>query len=232
MRSRGLILYDLDGTLIDSRADLAGAVNAMRESYGAAPVPLDFVVARIGNGQRLLVERSSEDIDAPLDERVARMRSAYAAGLLRETRLYPGVAEVLAALQKAGWCQGVLTNKHHEATLTILEGLGVRSLLNGVTGVEPGQPLKPDPAAVELAIKRTGWDRNGPAWMVGDHYTDLEAGRRAGLQRCFCRYGFGRPGGETWDLAIDSIYELARHLGVEVGDQCGRRSRLARDSRS
>ena len=216
VRSRGLILYDLDGTLVDSRADLAAAVNAMRASYNAAPVPLDFVVKRIGLGQRSMVELTSKDIDAPLDERINRLRSAYAACLLRETRLYPGVAETLAALQAAGWHQGMLTNKNIEAARPILEGLGVVSFFKAVTGAEPGAPLKPDPAAVELAIRRTGWDRNGPAWMVGDHYTDLEAGRRSGLQRCFCRYGFGWPGEETWELAVDRLDELARHLGVAV----------------
>jgi len=216
VRSRGLILYDLDGTLIDSRADLAAAVNAVRTSYGVAPVTMEFVVKRVGHGQRSLVALTMDDIDAPLDERVDRLRAAYASGLLRETRLYPGVAATLAALQAAGWCQALLTNKNAEAARPILEGLGVMSFFKALTGVEPGMPIKPDPAAVELAIRRSGWDRNGPAWIAGDHYTDLEAGRRAGLQRCFCRYGFGWAGDETWDLAVDRLDELARHLGVAV----------------
>lgn len=216
MRSRGLILYDLDGTLIDSRADLAAAVNAVRASYGAAPVTQAFVVNCVGDGQRALVARTLDDIDAPLDERVARLRATYAAGLLRETRLYPGVAATLAALQADGWCQALLTNKNTEAARLILEGLGVMPFLSAVTGAEPGALLKPDPAAVEMAIRRSGWDRNGPAWIAGDHRTDLEAGRRAGLQRCFCRYGFGWAGDETWELAVDRLDELARHLGVSV----------------
>lgn len=216
MRSRGLILYDLDGTLIDSRADLAAAVNAVRASYGVAPVTQEFVVNRVGDGQRSMVARTMDDIDAPLDERVSRLRAAYAAGLLRATRLYPGVAATLSALQAAGWCQAVLTNKNTEAARPILEGLGVMSCFRAVTGGEPGVPLKPDPAAVELAIRRAGWDRNGPAWIAGDHRTDLAAGRRAGLQRCFCRYGFGWAGDETWELTVDRLDELARHLGVAV----------------
>ncbi len=216
MRSRGLILYDLDGTLIDSRADLAAAVNAVRAAYGAAPLTQEYVVNCVGEGQRSLVMRTMDDIDAPLEERVDRLRAAYASGLLRETRLYPGVAATLAALQAAGWRQALLTNKNTEAARPILGGLGVLSFFNAVIGAEPGAPLKPDPAAVELAIRRSGWDRNGPAWIAGDHRTDLEAGRRAGLQRCFCRYGFGRAGDETWELAVDRLDELGRHLGVAV----------------
>ncbi len=216
MRSRGLILYDLDGTLIDSRADLTAAVNAVRTSYGRAPMAVEDVIRHVGHGQRALVARVTDDIAAPLDERVDRLRAAYASGLLRETRLYPGVAATLAALQAAGWCQALLTNKNAEAVRPILEGLGVMSFFKAVTGVEPGLPIKPDPAAVELAIRRSGWDRTGPSWIAGDHYTDLEAGRRAGLQRCFCRYGFGWAGDETWELAVDRLDELARHLGVAV----------------
>ena len=177
VRSRGLILYDLDGTLIDSRADLAAAVNAVRTSYGVAPVTMEFVVKRVGHGQRSLVALTMDDIDAPLDERVDRLRAAYASGLLRETRLYPGVAATLAALQAAGWCQALLTNKNAEAARPILEGLGVMSFFKALTGVEPGMPIKPDPA---LSSWRSG-GRGGtetvrrgsratitPIWRPGD----------------------------------------------------------------
>ena len=151
VRSRGLILYDLDGTLIDSRADLAAAVNAVRASYGVAPVTQEFVVNRVGDGQRSMVARTMDDIDAPLDERVSRLRAAYAAGLLRATRLYPGVAATLSALQAAGWCQAVLTNKYTEAARPILEGLGVMSCFDPLqVSVEVGRGV----GSVETAQRK------------------------------------------------------------------------------
>ena len=71
--------------------------------------------------------------------------------------------------------------------------------------------LKPDPAPLYLALGRAGCSAQG-SWIAGDHFTDLEAGRRAGLKRCYCRYGFGAPGSEGWDLAVDRLAELAEHL--------------------
>jgi phosphoglycolate phosphatase len=216
VRSLGLILYDLDGTLIDSRADLAAAVNRVRGTYGLEPLSLETVVGFVGDGQRKLIERTMADVVAPIEERQARLREDYAAHLLDATRLYPGVAETLAALHAAGWLQAVVTNKPVEATLPILEGLGVKPWFNAVVGAERNLPLKPDPAVVEIAIARVAWDRVGPIWMVGDHHTDLEVGRRAGLLRCYCRYGYGNPAAETWDLAVDRIADFARHLGVPL----------------
>jgi phosphoglycolate phosphatase len=106
-----------------------------------------------------------------------------------------------------------VTNKPREATSRILEGLGVAPLLAAVVGGGDCPVLKPDPAPLRLALERAGCAAEG-AWMVGDHFTDLEAGRRSGLRRCFCRYGFGDPREEAWDLAVDDLGELADHLGA------------------
>ncbi|MDD5705728.1 MAG: HAD-IA family hydrolase [Kiritimatiellae bacterium] len=211
-QKRGLAIYDLDGTLIDSRADLTAAVNRARAGFGMPPLTMDMVVAFVGDGQRKLVERALAGAPVTLDEGVAAVRREYAAGWLQATALYPGVREALQRLRQAGWLQAVVTNKPAAATDAILAGLGARGFFDAVVGAEEGLALKPDPAPLRLAMQRTGWMGAGEVWMVGDHYTDLEAGRRAGLKRCYCRYGFGRPGAEQWDLAVDDLRELADRL--------------------
>ncbi len=213
-----MAIYDLDGTLIDSRADLAAAVNRMRASFGLPPLAQATIVGFVGDGQRNLVARALADAPAvAVEEGLAAMRREYAAGLLDTTTLYPGVRETLTRMRAAGWLQAVATNKPAPAAETILRGLGVRELLDAVVGGgEENLPLKPDPAPLRLAMTRAGWPGTGPAWMVGDHRTDLEAGRRAGLKRCFCRYGFGCPAQESWDLAVDDPRDFARAAGVAV----------------
>lgn len=211
-QSGGVAIFDLDGTLVDSRADLATAVNRARAAFGLPPLPLSTIVAAIGDGQRRLVEIVIPEAVAPLDERVAAVRRAYADCLLDTTTLYPGVRATLSALRRSGWRLAVATNKAAAATEAVLRGLKVCDLFDAVVGAEEGLPLKPDPAPLLLALKRAGADRATPRWMVGDNHTDLAAARRAGMLRCYCRYGFGDPGAEGWDLVIDDPRSLARHL--------------------
>lgn len=207
---RGLALYDLDGTLVDSGADLTTAVNQVRAAHRLPPVGVPRVVANIGDGPRPLMARVVPEAPVPLDELEAALRRAYAGCVLDATRLYPGVREALETLHRAGWCQAVVSNKAAAHVREIVRGLGLEPLLQAAVGCDEGVPPKPDPAPLRLAMARAGWrEGQGPAWMVGDHCTDLESGRRAGLQRCFCRYGFGEPRGETWELAVDDLRAFA-----------------------
>ena len=207
------IIFDLDGTLIDSRADLALAVNLTRGELGLPPLPHAQVVGYVGEGVRLLLSRSIPELPQELDRALAINQRHYLAHLLDQTRLYPGVRPALERLHRAGARLMVVTNKPREATGLILEGLGVAGLMTVVIGGGDCPALKPDPAPLRLALERSGCPAAG-AWMVGDHFTDLEAGRRAGLLRCLCRYGFGEPREETWDLAVGELTELADFLGA------------------
>lgn len=206
------ILFDLDGTLIDSRADLALAVNLTRADLGLAPLPQAQVVGYVGEGVRRLVSRAIPECPERLEEALGINQRHYQAHLLDQTVLYPGVMEALERFRRRGTPMMVVTNKPSAFTGRILEGLGVAPLLAAVVAGGDCPSLKPDPAPLHLALERAGCAAEG-SWMVGDHFTDLEAGRRAGLRRCFCRYGFGDPGRETWDLAVDSLVELAEHRG-------------------
>ena len=120
-----LIVFDLDGTLIDSRRDLAGAVNYMRGSMGLEPISTERVVTFVGNGVANLVRRSVADADVDFDEALRRMKRYYAEHLVETTSLYSGVANGLTELAKAGITLTVLSNKPTDASQKILRALGV-----------------------------------------------------------------------------------------------------------
>lgn len=209
------IIFDLDGTLIDSRADLALAVNLTREELGLAPIPQAQVVGYVGEGVRRLLSRAIPELPERLEQALAINQRHYRAHLLDQTRLYPGVAAALEQFRRRGTKLMVVTNKPRGFTDLILDGLGIAGLMAAVVGGGDVPVLKPDPSALLLALEQCGCAAAG-SWMVGDHFTDLEAGRRAGMKRCFCRYGFGDPGPETWDLAVDDLTELAEYCGNPV----------------
>ena len=198
-------LFDLDGTLIDSRADLALAVNLTRQDFGLAPKPQETIVACVGEGVRVLVERAIPERPELWDDMLARQREHYRAHFLDQTRLYPGVREALSALCGAGWHLGVVTNKPGVFTRPILDRLGVLGFFGAVVGGGDCPALKPDPAPLRLAAAQMGVTLAPDDWMIGDHVTDLEAGARAGIRRCFCRYGFGESRGAAYELAVDRL---------------------------
>ena len=193
---RNGVIFDLDGTLIDSRADLALAVNLTRQDLGLPPLPQDQVVGYVGEGVRELLTRSLPECPERVEQALGINQRHYRAHLLDRTVLYPGVRAALEAFRALGTRLMVVTNKPREFTGLILEGLGVSPFLSSVVGGGDLPELKPDPAPLFLALERAGCSPEG-SWMAGDHFTDLEAGRRAGMKRCYCRYGFGDPGEEV-----------------------------------
>ena len=209
----GAVLLDLDGTLIDSRADLATGVNLTRRDLGLAPLPSAQIAGYVGDGVRKLLARALPECPGRLEEALALNHRHYCAHLLDETRLYPGTLEALTRLGEAGWLLAVVTNKPRSFTDLILAGLGVAPLLAAVVGGGDCPALKPDPAPLHLALDACG-ARPEVSWMVGDHCTDLEAGRRAGLLRCYCAFGFGEPRGEAWDLEVSGLLGLADKIAT------------------
>lgn len=202
-----LIVFDLDGTLIDSRRDLAGAVNHMRGSMGLEPISTERIVTFVGNGVANLVRRSVADADVDFDEALRRMKRYYAEHLVETTSLYPGVASGLAELGRAGITLAVLSNKPTDASCRILKELGVGDRFAEIIGGDGDFPLKPEPDAL-LALMWKFDCRPEQCWMFGDHYTDLEAARRAGCRRALARYGFGDPKSETFDFEVGSFPEF------------------------
>ena len=204
-----LVMFDLDGTLIDSVGGIAHAVNAVRQGYGLAPLPRERVKSYVGNGARKLMERSLADAPppVPIDEALAAMVDRYAAEPLYDTGLYPGVAEGLAELARRGALLAVVSNKPDRVGKLILEGLGIARFF--CENIGAGHfPLKPAPDAVLYLLETHAVPRER-AWFVGDHYTDLRAAEAAGVRGVFCRYGFGRREGAPAAFEIDDFSELA-----------------------
>lgn len=204
----GIILFDLDGTLVDSRADIALAINLTRQDFGLPPRPEREIVACVGDGVKLLIQRAIPERPDLWEAMAARQREHYRAHLLDQTALYPQVAESLRALKESGWALAVVTNKPGPMALPILEGLGVLGFFGAVVGGGDCEALKPDPAPLLLAAERLGAALTPADWMVGDHVSDLEAGARAGVRRCLCRYGFGEARGAVYERVIDRLDEF------------------------
>jgi phosphoglycolate phosphatase len=188
-----LIAFDLDGTLIDSRHDLADSANEMLSLYDAPPLALDAVVGMVGEGARVLIARviAAAQVAAPVDEALARFLAIYDRRLVDHTRPYPGIVDTLRAL--APDCRlAVLTNKPRRPTVEILQHFGLLNLFVDVVGGDGPLPRKPDPANL-LAICERSHVSASEALVVGDSWVDVETGRRADAGVCFVEWGFGQP---------------------------------------
>ncbi len=209
-----LIAFDLDGTLIDSRLDLAGAVNYMRSSMGLEPLTVPRIVSFIGTGMANLVRRAIADTELDFDESLKRMRAYYAEHLTDTTSLYEGVADGLRALHLDGRKLVLVTNKPAEASNRILSAFQIAEYFDDVIGGDSDFPMKPEPDSL-LAMAKKYQFSPGECWIAGDNWTDLAAGNRAGFHCALVRYGFGDPQSEKFDSEVQSFpefVELIKHI--------------------
>ncbi len=208
-----LVVFDLDGTLIDSRRDLADSVNALLAELGRAPLEQTVVAAMVGEGARLLVNRALEMRGLVADRPGAldRFLELYDDRLLAHTRAYEGIPELLDALNEdERVMMAVLTNKPRNATRRILDGLGLSRHFKEVLGGDGPFPRKPDPAALQHLIEAANATRE-TTMMVGDSRIDLQTARAAGTHVTLARYGFGfrfTPDELAGALIIDKPGEL------------------------
>ncbi len=211
-----LVVFDLDGTLVDSSRDLADAVNATlaRLAPGAGPLPQETVRRFIGNGAARLVERSLAEVGLPrpVPEVLPLFLEESRARLLATTRLYDGVAGVLRAL--SGCTLAVLTNKPGDMSRALLDGLGVGALFARVYGGGDLPGRKPDPVGLQRLMEEFG---ASPAEtvLVGDSAIDVRTARAAGVAVVGLRQGFDPEGlGLTRpDAWLDDIRSLPALLG-------------------
>jgi len=205
-------LFDLDGTLTDPRDDLTLAVNLTRADYNLPPVERDFVVDHVGHGVRALIGGTFDPMPESYELILKRYRDHYAAHFLDNTTLYPGVEHTLATLHEAGWKLGVVTNKPAPFAAPILEGLGVAHFFGSIVGGGDCEKMKPDPAPLYLAAEKMRVTLDPSDWMIGDHVTDLESGKNAGLQTCFCEFGMGESHGVPYDVVIGRMDDFLLHI--------------------
>jgi len=186
-----IVFYDLDGTLVDTRRDIANAVNHMRATLGLAPLPEGEICGYVGLGLRQLVESCLPDgADAARVEHAMKVyRAFYTEHLLDHTRLYAGVREVLEHFRARGLAQAVITNKPNPFSRQILEALGVAGFFLEIVGGDSLWPKKPDPQALVALLEREQV-RPAQALFVGDSPIDVETGARAGVLTVVVAQGF------------------------------------------
>jgi phosphoglycolate phosphatase len=193
-----LVVFDLDGTLVDSRRDLADAANSMLRSFGAEPLPEDAVGRMVGDGAPVLVARvfDAAGMPPPADA-LGRFLSIYERGLLTHTRPYDGITDLLVDLAPRV-ALGVLTNKPRRATVAILEGLDLTRFFPDaqIVGGDGPFPRKPDPTGLRHLMSVFGASPE-TTLLVGDSMVDLRTSRAAESRACLARYGFG------WDSVAD-----------------------------
>ncbi|MBI2311230.1 MAG: phosphoglycolate phosphatase [Betaproteobacteria bacterium] len=195
------VFFDLDGTLADTAPDLGYALNLQRRARGLPPVPLGEIRPQASNGARGLLNLGFGI--TPEDPSFEAMREEfldfYEQNLCRHTALFPGVAELLAELERRGLAWGVVTNKPGRFTLPLLERLGIAPRAAAVVSGDTCARPKPDPAPLLEASRRAGILPEDGLY-VGDDRRDVEASRAAGMRCIVATYGYLGDGGhpETW----------------------------------
>ena len=185
-----LIAFDLDGTLVDSRRDLADSANDLIVELGGSPLPEDAIGRMVGEGAAVLVKRALIAAGVTdLGAAVNRFLAIYDTRLLRHTRVYAGMDDVLRFAATLGRL-AVLTNKPLAPSERILEGLGIRELFDFVIGGDGPLPRKPDPSSLEELIQEAGASAE-TSMLVGDSAIDHETAVRAGVRCCMVSFGFG-----------------------------------------
>jgi phosphoglycolate phosphatase len=192
------VLFDLDGTLIDSLPDLLAALNEMLRDLDAAQLTGEEVRSMIGDGSRALVERALAAAGATggLESAHRKFLQVYEAAPAKLSRIYPGVAVTLKALCESGARLAVCTNKPQTATVAVLESFDVATYFDVVLGGDVVPFRKPDPRHLLAAIDQLGSCPNEAA-MVGDNENDYAAARAAGIPVILMRYGYLRVPPQT-----------------------------------
>lgn len=208
-----VLIFDLDGTLIDSKLDLAISVNATRRHMGLDPLADETIFSYVGNGAQVLVQRALGEGVTPEDiEKGHKFFLAYyRAHMLDNTVAYPGVREALEMLKDRELA--VLTNKPVRFSEAILAGLGLANYFRYVYGGNSFSTKKPEPEGVNVLLRDFG-AAPGEAMMVGDSEVDVRTARNSGTWACGVTYGLGLEGMRVHppDLMLDSLADLPQHL--------------------
>lgn len=210
-----LLVFDLDGTLIDSRLDIANAVNATMEHMGRQRLANELIYRYVGNGARVLIERAMGAGASPDQLNAAHrfLLAYYEENCLHETAPYPGVMEALRSMHDVGHRLAVLTNKPTSITHRVVSGLALTEFFFDVLGGDSLPHQKPHPVGL-LTLRAAVGASEDSTWMIGDSAVDIETARNAKVRSCGVTYGF-QP--DTLkrvppDLLVQDLREFAAHL--------------------
>lgn len=210
------VVFDLDGTLIDSAADLANALNYALGVRKLAPFPLAQVKEMVGGGIPKLVERAllaHGVTDVELLPLAADFVKYYRDNLTLRTAPYEGAVELLESLKGQGRRLGLCTNKQHELTVQIVRQLGIEKYFGAILGERDGHPRKPEPGPLLDVLEALGVPPRDAA-MVGDSGADVECAKAAGVLPIVVRYGYSRVNPEELGASaiIDRLLDLPECL--------------------
>jgi phosphoglycolate phosphatase len=207
-----LLIFDLDGTIIDSRLDLVHATNNTRAHLGLGPIEPELIYSYVGDGAPVLVRRAlgPEASEHDVSHALGFFLEYYRHHALDFTTVYPGVREALERLHEGGERLAVLTNKPVRITHRILEGLGIAPLFFEAFGGNSFDRKKPDPIGIDTLRKQVNAEAKD-TWMVGDSHVDIRTARNAGVFACGVTWGFQPESLREFppDLLIDRMSELA-----------------------
>jgi phosphoglycolate phosphatase len=220
---RKAVVFDLDGTLVDTAPDLAAATNHVLFRHGRRPVSIDEVRAMVGRGARKLIERGFAATGEPVD--MARMDDLYAMfidhyrdNIDAGSRPFAGTVEVLERCRAAGFAIGICTNKIESLSVLLIERLGLAPYFGAIVGADTIGIAKPDPAPYRETLMRLG--ASGASVMVGDSETDILTARAAGVPVIAVTFGYTDRPVETFSpdhLAAD-METVWSHIANRLAD--------------
>lgn len=211
----GLLIFDLDGTLIDSKQDLIASVNATRAFMDLPPLPGDLVASYVGNGAPVLIRKAigPEASDKLVDEALEYFLKHYNSHCLDTTRLYPGAQDTLDAARDRNIQLAVLTNKPVRISNIILDGLGLEGIFFRVYGGNSFPAKKPDPIGIETLRAESAVEASRTV-MIGDSSVDIQTARNARVYSVGLTYGLQPESLRQVppDLLLDRMEDLIPHL--------------------
>jgi phosphoglycolate phosphatase len=213
-----VVVFDLDGTLVDSAPDIARALAAGFGPLGVPPFPLEAVKGMIGGGAAVAIRRAASvasfELTPELEAGIyARFMETYAAASAEGRGLYPGAVELLSELGVEGYGIGLVTNKAEPITAIALKALGIRHHFAAIIGARDSRPKKPDPAGLLEALAILG-ATPAEAVMIGDSAADIGAAKAAGCRSIAISHGYSRvpPRELGADLVVDHLREVRAAL--------------------
>ena len=200
-----VVLFDLDGTLLDTAADLCAAANAVLREEGRAPVAVEALRPAVSRGSRAMLAVAFPDLDAAAREPlVPRFLAAYARDIARHSRLFDGMDEVLRAIDAAGSRWGIVTNKPEYLARALIESLGLDARCAVLIGGDTLPVRKPDPEPLREACRRMGVAL-AEAVYVGDDARDVQAANAAPMKSIAAAWGFRDPGDDIREWGADLL---------------------------
>lgn len=224
--ARPFLVFDLDGTLVDSAPDLVDALNTILRREGIASLPIEQARKYVGHGGRMLIRQGMEAQgvtipEARLEVLFAAFLATYEKGLSAKTRPYPGVEAALDRLAAEGHAMAVCTNKTEKLARLVLRDLGLAPRFRAVCGQDTFQVSKPNGATLKLTVERAGGNPRH-AIMIGDSATDVSTARDAGVPVIAVAFGYASEPVETlrpdriissFAMLPDAVASLAKNCG-------------------